>query len=197
MKNIFGNVIDCLIRKKAMFIVFIILAVVMLVVGVISAVNFNTGVLAIDLGNITYVKFLRGSSGFFSLIFNTIIASIIIYAIMLVCCCKKILVPIAVIFYLYFIYCMGVVFTSILLIYGFFSTIILLILLLAFYVCEIFILTILLCELITINKTNYFRNCFSNQASCAIVLSTMLLILIVSFCIILACLKKYIILLIY
>ena len=197
MKNMFRNIADCIARRKALFILFIVLALVMLVIGVVSAINFNTGVLPIDLGNITFIKFLRGSSGFFSLIFNTIIASIIIYAIMTLCCCKNFLIPFAVIFYLYFIYCMGVVWTSIMLIYGFFATIILLILLLAFYVCEIFILTTLLCELITISKTNYFRCCFNNQTSCVVVLSTMLLVLIVTFCLILACLKSYIILLIY
>lgn len=197
MKNIFRNIADCIARRKALFILFIVLALVMLVIGVVSAINFNTGVLPIDLGNITFIKFLRGSSGFFSLIFNTIIASIIIYAIMTLCCCKNFLIPFAVIFYLYFIYCMGVVWTSIMLIYGFFATIILLILLLAFYVCEIFILTVLLCELITISKTNYFKCCFNNQTSCVVILSTMLLVLIVTFCLILACLKSYIILLIY
>ena len=193
----FRNIADCIARRKSLFILFIILALVMLVIGVVSAINFNTGVLPIDLGNITFIKFLRGSSGFFSLIFNTIIASIIIYTIMTLCCCKNFLIPFAIIFYLYFIYCMGVVWTSIMLIYGFFATIILLILLLAFYVCEIFILTVLLCELITISKTNYFRCCFNNQTSCVVVLSTMLLVLIVTFCLILACLKSYIILLIY
>ena len=193
----FRNIADCIARRKSLFILFIILALVMLVIGVVSAINFNTGVLPIDLGNITFIKFLRGSSGFFSLIFNTIIASIIIYTIMTLCCCKNFLIPFAIIFYLYFIYCMGVVWTSIMLIYGFFATIILLILLLAFYVCEIFILTTLLCELITISKTNYFRCCFNNQTSCVVVLSTMLLVLIVTFCLILACLKSYIILLIY
>lgn len=193
----FRNIADCIARRKSLFILFIILALVMLVIGVVSAINFNTGVLPIDLGNITFIKFLRGSSGFFSLIFNTIIASIIIYAIMTLCCCKNFLIPFAVIFYLYFIYCMGVVWTSIMLIYGFFATIILLILLLAFYVCEIFILTVLLCELITISKTNYFKCCFNNQTSCVVILSTMLLVLIVTFCLILACLKSYIILLIY
>ena len=197
MKNMFRNIADCIARRKALFILFIVLALVMLVIGVVSAINFNTGVLPIDLGNITFIKFLRGSSGFFSLIFNTIIASIIIYAIMTLCCCKNFLIPFAVIFYLYFIYCMGVVWTSIMLIYGFFATIILLILLLAFYVCEIFILTVLLCELITISKTNYFKCCFNNQTSCVVILSTMLLVLIVTFCLILACLKSYIILLIY
>lgn len=197
MKNMFRNIADCIARRKSLFILFIILALVMLVIGVVSAINFNTGVLPIDLGNITFIKFLRGSSGFFSLIFNTIIASIIIYAIMTLCCCKNFLIPFAVIFYLYFIYCMGVVWTSIMLIYGFFATIILLILLLAFYVCEIFILTVLLCELITISKTNYFKCCFNNQTSCVVILSTMLLVLIVTFCLILACLKSYIILLIY
>lgn len=197
MKNMFRNIVDCISRKKAMFIVFIILALVMLVIGVVSAINFNTGVLPIDLGNITFIKFLRGSSGFFSLIFNTIIASVIIYALMVVCCCKNFLVPIAIIFYLYFIYCMGVVWTSVMLIYGFFATIILLILLLAFYACEIFILTLLLCELVNLPKTNYFRCCFNNQTSCAVILSTILLVLIVTFCLILACLKSYIILLIY
>lgn len=197
MKNIFRNIADCIARRKALFILFIVLALVMLVIGVVSAINFNTGVLPIDLGNITFIKFLRGSSGFFSLIFNTMIASIIIYAIMTLCCCKNFLIPFAIIFYLYFIYCMGVVWTSIMLIYGFFATIILLILLLAFYVCEIFILTVLLCELITISKTNYFKCCFNNQTSCVVILSTMLLVLIVTFCLILACLKSYIILLIY
>ena len=197
MKNMFRNIADCIARRKALFILFIVLALVMLVIGVVSAINFNTGVLPIDLGNITFIKFLRGSSGFFSLIFNTIIASIIIYTIMTLCCCKNFLIPFAIIFYLYFIYCMGVVWTSIMLIYGFFATIILLILLLAFYVCEIFILTVLLCELITISKTNYFKCCFNNQTSCVVILSTMLLVLIVTFCLILACLKSYIILLIY
>ena len=197
MANFFRSIIQSISKRKGLFFIFIIAAIVMIVLGVIAAINYDSGVLPIDLTNIPYIKFLRGDSGFFSMILNTIIACVIVYLIIVLCCCKKYLVPIAVIFYLYLIYSMGVIFTSIILIYGFFSSLILLVLLLVYFGIQLFVFTAILCELLYINKHMYFKTCFSWQESVLIYLSLILLITILTFCFILTFLKNYIILLLY
>lgn len=197
MKNFFSNICQSIARKKALFFIFLISAVVMLILGVVSAINFDSGVVPIDLTNLPYIRFLKGDSGFFSLILNSIISSIVVYAIILLCCCKKFLCPIAIVFYLYLIYSMGVIFTSIILIYGFFSALILLILLLVYFLLQIIIFTAILCELICIAKIGYFRSCFNWHESVLLALSLLLLVLILAFCFILMFLKTYIFLLIY
>lgn len=196
MKNMFYNIVYCIKQKKALYITFIILAIVMLIIGVITAINFGSSS-PLNLSNIPYIRFLRGNSGLFSLIFNLIISSLIVYLIILLCCSVKFLIPLAIIFYLYFIYSLGVIFTSILLIFGVFSTLILLILLLVFFTIEIILYTAILCELLCQTKNCYFKNCFNPKQGCNLYLSLILLVTILCFCIILSCLKSYIILLVY
>lgn len=196
MNNMFFSVKNCLKQKKALFVCFLILALAMLIIGVITAINFGSST-PLNLNNIPYIKFLRGSSSMFSLIFNSIISGIIIYLIILLCCSKTFLIPVAIIFYLYFIYSMGLIFTSILLLFGFFSTLILLILLLLFFAVEIFLFTLILCELLTLTKVCYFKSCFNFNQSCNLALTLMLIVLIVMFCLVLTISKSYIILLVY
>lgn len=194
--NIIHSVFDAIRARKGFFILLLISSVVMIVLGVISAINFDGGVLVIDLDNITFIKFLKDDCGFAFLIFGSLINIIIFYVIILACCCKRYLIPLSIIFYLYFVYSQAVIFTSTLLIYGFFNTIILLILLLIYIILNILLLMLLICLCVkNSNCHNYFSTCFRRQD--IIHLSLVLLFVSIAFCIILSILKSFVILLIY
>ena len=194
--NIFRSVFDSIRARKGFFILLIISSIIMIVLGVISAINFDGGVLVIDLNNITYIKFLKDDCGFAFLIFGSLINIIIFYIIIFSCCCKRYFIPLSIIFYLYFVYSQALIFTSILLIYGFFNTIILLILLLVYIFFNIFLFMILICLCVENSHChNYFSTCFRRQD--IMILSPALLLVSIAFCIILTILKSFVILLIY
>lgn len=194
--NILHSVIEAIKARKGFFILLLVSSVGMIILGVISAINFDGGVLVIDLDNVTFVKFLKDDCGFAFLIFGSLINIIIFYTVILSCCCKRYIIPLSIIFYLYFAYSQAVIFTSILLIYGFFNTIILLILLLIYVISNIVLLMLLICLCVENSHChNYFSTCFHRQE--IIHLSLMLLIVNISFCIILSILKSFVILLIY
>lgn len=196
MQNIFNAILNNFRLRKGLFLLLVALCTAFIVVGVITAINFDNGVLPIDLGNVAYIKFLR-NGGFGSLIFGTIVANFFVYAIILLCGCKKFLLPISFVFYLYLVFSMGVIFTSVIIIYGFFATIIFLILLLAYFVLQILVLTAIMCEIIYAPHINYFRHCFSGWQSNVFVLTVLYFALSLMFCLILFLLRHYILLLVF
>ncbi len=196
MQNIINAIVSNFRMRKGVFLVLVCCCCVCIVLGVITAINFDNGVLPIDLGNIAYIKFLRGG-GFGSLIFGTIIANLVVYVVVLMCGCKKFLLPISFIFYFYLIYSMGVIFTSIIIIYGFFATIIFLILLLVYFVLQIVVLTSILCEIIYSPRVNYFRHCFCSGFSPILILSILYFALSILFCLTLFLLRNYVLLLVF
>lgn len=197
MNNLISNLFSPFKRNKGFAIFLIIATIVVIVLGIFSAVQFDDSVLIIDLENVTYIRYLKGDSGFGGFLFGTLISVLIFYAIILLCCSKKYLMPIAVLFYLYLVYSQFVIFTCILLIYGFFNTIIFLILLLIYFITLYFLFILLLLSLTNVcGQTNYFRTCF-NRDSNIVILSILFIMLVLLFAIILMFLKTYIILLIY
>ncbi len=197
--NQFFNAISNQIRlKRGLFILLLISTIVVIVLAVISAINFDGGILPIDLSNIAFIKYLKGDCGVFFLIFGTLLNLIIFYSLILVFCCKKFLFPFAMIFYLYFVYSQVVIFTSIILIYGFFNTLILLLLLLIYIILEIVLLMLFVLFLLNFTDSyGYFKNCFSSSNLNLLILTLSLVIINILFCIILIILRSFVILLIF
>lgn len=196
MNNLFSSLFDCVKKRIALFILLCIATIGVIVLAVFSAISFDSSALSIDLSNIAYMRFLSGDSNFAMLIFISILNIAIIYALILVFSCKKYLLPLALIVYLYFVYTQTVVFVCILLIYGLFNTLLLLIVLLIYLLAEFIFLTLIIIMLSTMSGCqNYFSECFSNKAF--LLASLMLIAIILVFCLVLAMLKSFIILLIF
>lgn len=197
MNFFFENIFSSIKKQKLLFICLIFFSLIMIILGIFSAINFEGGILTIKLDNVLYVKFLKNSCSFVYLIFGTLVAYLLIISVILVCCSQKYLLPISILFYFYFVYSQVVIFTSLILIYGFFNVILLLILLIVYLLTLFFIFMLIICELLSVNRFNYFKNCFNASQSCFIYLLIAILLLITLFSVILWILKSFIILLIF
>jgi len=198
MNSIFLKLSDSIRKRKGLFITLLILSLVIIIFAIYSAITFESVAITIDIGNVTYIKFLKGDIGFLALVLGSILSVLIFYFIVFACCGKKFLIPLAVVFYLYFVYCQMVVFTSIIIIYGFFNVLILAFLLLAILLCEfaLFILTIL--ELASVcNSPCYFKDCFNSRLCCFGGLLLCLVLLLIIFSIMLSILKAFVFLLVF
>ena len=60
MHNIINALVYNFKMRKGVFVLLLLCSVVFVVLGVVAAINFDNGVLPIDLGNVAYIKFLRG-----------------------------------------------------------------------------------------------------------------------------------------
>ena len=198
MNLFFNSILNHIRVRKGLFIVLIISTIVVIVLGVISAINLDGGVLPIDLSNIAFIRYLKGDCGVFFLIFGTILNLLLFYSLILLFCCKRFLIPFAIIFYLYFVYSQIVIFTSLILLYGFFNTLILILLLLIYILLEIVLLMLFLLFLLNYTDSfGYFKNCFSSNNSNLIILTLALIVISILFCVVLIVLKSFVILLIY
>lgn len=198
MNLFFNSILNQIRVRKGLFIVLIISTIVVIVLGVISAINLDGGVLPIDLSNIAFIRYLKGDCGVFFLIFGTILNLLLFYSLILLSCCKRFLIPFAIIFYLYFVYSQIVIFTSLILLYGFFNTLILILLLLIYILLEIVLLMLFLLFLLNYTDSfGYFKNCFSSNNSNLIILTLALIAISILFCVVLIVLKSFVILLIY
>ena len=181
MNKFFLSICDCIRRKKALFVFLVVATIVVLVLAVYGAMNFGSSSIAINLTNVPYIKFLKGG-GFMSFIFGTIITAMVFYLLIYLTCCKKFLIPFAMLFYLYFVYSQVVIFTCIMLIYGFFNALILLFVLLFFLFAEFLVFILIIIEFCNLsNCPTYFKDCFKSQCN-AKLLSIILLCLLLIFC---------------
>lgn len=191
----FGETIK---RKKALFVVLLILSIAMIVLSVFSAIGINNGSSSINLDNVPYIKFLQSKSGLPAFIFNCIMAIGLIYISIVVCFVKPYLAWLGVIFYLYFVYSQALIFVSIIMIYGFFNVIIILILLLMLLLLEFALLMLIILEVCCLcNQPNYFNNCFNFSTSKLLLYTIILLCLVVAFCLIMMILRSFVVLLVY
>lgn len=197
MMNIFNSIFYSIKAKKVLFTFLIILSVIVAVLAVVSAVNLSGSVLPLDLSNIAFIKYLKGETGFPFLITGTLVNLLLFYLIIFLFCSKKILFPIAIIFYLYFVYSQVMIFVSIFLIYGFFNTLILLLFLLIYYLTTFLLLTLIVIDLSNICGSGYFKSCFNKNESNLLVLTLILIAISIIFCILITILKAFVILLIY
>lgn len=198
MNKIFGGIFDCLKRKRGYCLILILLSVVAIVLGVVAAVNFGGGIFTIDLSNIAYMRFLKGDSGFASMIFGLLLSLLVFFVVILICHWKPFLVPLGLVFYLYLVYSQAVIFMGIILIYGILNCIILAVLLLVYSVMIWAIFLLILCELLShVNTVNYFKSCFSTNESKLLIYLIFLIVATLIFSLILTILKNYVILLIF
>ena len=123
-------------RYKGLFIFLILATIIVSLIGIYSAINFETIAITIDIGNVTFVKFLKDETSFLPLIFGMLVIFLVFIGICFVCCIKRILVPLAFLVYFYFVYSQMVILTSLIAIYGFFNTLILIFFLSCFLLIE-------------------------------------------------------------
>lgn len=196
--RIFDNLKDSLIKKKALFICLIILAVVCIVLGVFSAISIGNGIFDIDLSNVAYIRFLRGKIGFAAFVFNCFMTVTLIWLVMILCFAKPYTAVLSIIFYLYFVYSQTVIFVSIIMIYGFFNVLIMILLLLILLLVEFALLLIVAIELSCLcNTQNYFGCCFNINKSRLLIYSLVLLAIIFVFCLVTLLFKSFVVLLVY
>lgn len=197
MEKFFSNLFESVRLKKGYFIALILLSLVVIILAVVSAIQLNGSILPIDLSNITFIRFLRGECGFLFLVTGCILNLIVFYLAIVLCCCKNFLRPLAIVFYLYFVYCQALIFTSIILIYGLLNAFLLLVLLLI-YLLGLFVLLmmIILC-LFNLSCDGYFSACFNPHECQLLPLSLAILVLTVAFCVIEFLLKSFVLLLVF
>lgn len=197
MGNFFSNLFENLRLKKGYFIALVLLSVAMIILAVVSAIQLNGSILPIDLSNITFIRFLRGECGFLFLITGCILNLIVFYLAIVLCCCKKFLRPVAILFYLYFVYCQTLIFTSIILIYGLLNAFLLLVLLLIYLIGVFALLMMIILCLFNLSCEGYFSACFNPHDCQLLPLSLVLLILTIAFCIVEFILKSFVLLLVF
>ena len=98
-----------------------------MVLGVVGGIQLNNSMFPQDFSNVSYVKFLKGSTGFAGFFFSALLTILVFCLIIYFCCCKRILWPIGILFFLYFVYVQTVTIISVSTEFGFFNTIILVI----------------------------------------------------------------------
>lgn len=193
MSKFFSGFFDCVKRNKGYCLILVLLSVVAIVLGIIAAINMDS----IDLTQIAYIRFLRGS-GFMSMMFGLLLSIFVFFVLICVCNFKAWLVPLAMVFYLYLVYSQTVVFLSIILIYGFFNCVILAVLLLIFSVLTWFLFLLIMCELPSCRHgDNYWKVCFSPRDCKICCYLVLLFALVLIFTIILSILKNYVLLLVF
>lgn len=189
MDNLFGCV-----RRKTWFFVFLC---VLTVVSIILAMFAGFSSLDLDLWSLVYIRFLNGEVGLVSLIFGLAISILIFYAVILICNFKKVLLPIAVVFYLYLVYSQAVIWIGIFVEFGFFNVLLMAMLLFMFFILEWILFMLLMVNLFCLDEHDYFKSCFNVNVSNASIILMILLALTFVFALILSILKTYIILLVY
>lgn len=196
MRNFFCSIGETLRAKKGVFVGLILLSVLAIVLAVVSAVNLNGSVLPVDLSNIAFIKFLRGECGFLFLIVGSVLNLLIFYFAIVLSCSKKFLFPLAILFYLYFVYCQALIFTSILLIYGLLNALIILVLLLIYLLVAFFVFMLILLCLFEACTCGF--GCFFKPSECNLVYLTIILfVATLIFCVLESILKSFVILLVF
>ena len=196
MRNFFCSIGETLRAKKGVFVSLIVLTIVAIVLAVVSAVNLNGSVLPIDLSNIAFIRFLRGNCGFLFLIVSSVLNLLIFYFAIVLCCSKKFLFPLAILFYLYFVYSQALIFTSVLLIYGLLNALIILVLLLAYLLVVFFVFIMILLCLFEACPSGL--GCFFKPSECNLTYLTLVLVVAtLIFCVLESILKSFVILLVF
>lgn len=194
----FSTCAETIKRKKALFIVLLLLTILTIVLAIFSAININNGIFNINLDNVPCIKFLRGKAGLPVFIFNCLMVVGLVYAVIIFSFVKPYICCLGIIFYLYFVYSQTVIFISIILIYGFFNVFIILILLLMLLILEFAFLILVILEVSSLcNAPTYFKDCFNFSRCNLLLYSVILLCLILIFCLVTMVLKSFVILLVY
>lgn len=197
MKYFFNSLIETIKIKKGYFIFLCIVTILAIAFGVYAGISFSDGAFVVNLNNISYISYLKEECGFLSLIFKMILGLILFFAIILFCGSKTFLLPLKIIFYIYFVYSQTVLLVSLIILYGFLNCLILSILLLFYYLIIIAIFMLAMLEMACyVNDINYFKCCFANDGKIWVFLIALLLTTIL-FAILLTLLKSFVIILVF
>lgn len=197
MRNFFSSLGEVIRAKRGVFWLLVCLSVLAIILAVVSAINLNGSVLPIDLSNITFIRYLRGDCGFAFLITGLILNLLVFYAAIVACCCKPFLRPVAVVFYLYFVYCQVMILTSIILIYGLLNSFLLIVLLIVYLLCLFALLMIIILCLFCLSPEGFWGCCFKPSECQLLPLTLAILLLTIAFCIIECILKSFVLLLVF
>lgn len=198
MKNFFGGMIERIKEKKGYFLLLIIALIGAIVLAVFASLSISSGSQNLDLGNIAYIRFLRGQSSLVSLMFSLAFNLVLFYFLILMFSSRRFLFPFAVLFFMYFAYCQVLVLIHIIMVFGFFNCILLAIILLLYDLILILLFMIAMLEMANHTQNgNYFKTCFSTNFSKVLFYFYMILIFACIFAIILSILKSFVILLVF
>ena len=198
MDKIFFRIKENINRCKFLFTILLVGTLAVSILGIYAGITFESAALSLDMGNVSFIKFLCGNSGFVGFIFSSFISILVIYAIIILACCKKFTYPIALLFYFYFVYSQMVIFICLITIYGFFNVLILAICVLVFFIFEFLLLALILLDLWCIsNSFEYFKCCYNPNYSNVVWLSLILALVVLIFCLTITILKSFVILLIF
>lgn len=188
-----GSMLACKRHKALMFFV-IALIIVCIILGVFAGIKINHSLFPQDFSNVVYIKFLKGSLGFSGFLFSQIFTLIFFVAIILVCSINIWLIPIGLLFLLYFVYSQTVTIISISMEFGFFNTLILLVILIAVTFCYfiLFCLIFILC-VDNCGAPKYFSVCMRDILP--ILLSCLTIVLLNT--ILLLMMRKFVFILVY
>ena len=198
MNNFMHKIKNSLNAKRGLFVFLILFSIVLIVLGVIAAINFSGGVLVVDLGNISYIQFLKDECSFVSLLFKLMLSLLIFFSVICVCGSKPYLFPLGLLFYGYLVYSQTVIFMSLILIYGFFNCAIFALLLLIYVFLISFVFILLVIEIsCCCNTTNYFKTVINWNNSNFLLYLILIILISLVFCLILSILKSFVLLLVY
>lgn len=187
-----------LAQKKGLFLFLILFSILLIVIGVVAAINLSGSDLVVDFSHISYIKFLKNESGFVSFVFKLLISLLIFLLIICLCGVKAYLMPVGILFYGYLVYSQVVIFVSMIMYYGIFNCLIFACLLLVYIVSISIVFALIIVEIsCCCNSNNYCRTLFSWQNSCFVLFMICLLLATFIFCLILTILKSFVLLLMY
>ena len=197
MNNLFSSLFSCFKQKKGYFLLLCLVTILAIILGIYAGISFSGGVLVIDLGNISYIKFLQNDTSLFSMIFALALSLIIFFVLILLFSCKTFLLPLALIFYMYLVYSQAVICVSVVMIYGFLNCIILLLVLIVYVAIIIFLFVLGMLHMACFtNDVCYFKNCFTPRNYILWLLIAVVLVCVI-FSFLLSILKSFVILLVY
>lgn len=191
---VFGSAFLACKRHKVLLIFMLFMIVVCIILGVFAGIKINHSLFPQDFSNVLYVKFLKGSTGFSGFLFSQIFTLSFFILIILICSVTFYLMPISILFFLYFVYSQTVTIISISMEFGFFNTLILLVLLILVSFCYFFLFCLIFLTCIdNCGVPKYFSVCFKEIFP--LILACFVIVL--SITIILTILKKFVFILVY
>lgn len=191
--SFFNNISNVCKRHKILTTGLIVGIVASMILGIIGGVQINNSMFPQDFSNVSYVKFLKGSSGFAGFFFTSVFTVMIFTFIIFITSCKKYLLPIGILFFMYFVYTQTVTIISISIEFGFFNTIILVVFLIIIslmYFILLLLITVQCCDCV---GPMYFRLAFKSIIPLLITLTVLILVNVLF----LMTLKNFVIILVY
>lgn len=197
MGNFFVRIGERIGAKRVYFWLLVLLTLGSIVLAVFSAVQFSSGVIAVDLSNIVVIRFLKNEIGIMAAIFLIIIGLLIFYILICVCHAKPYLIPIGVVLYLYLVYSQVVVLVSVIMTYGFLNCILVATMLILYLIFVVFVFLVSILDFACVERVGYFKNCFNYKECMALGMMLFVVLFVSLYVLTLAIMKSFMILLVY